>query len=412
MADLPLTISSSTPPSLYATPHQWTISNVVAGQRSPFNAMGFRPGETVRVSFVMPDDATFTAHLPAPPTVVTADGAGGISGTALVPPDWTGDELVLVAAGATSRYVLISWMDQDDISESDVTLTASVVEKSSAPSGRAVQIQLTGDDANASVIVALHSAEEPIVLGSLTTNAAGASSATLVLPPGLAGDYSLWTGTKTGGYRLTSTLISLGASPAQAVSFSDVSGSPGSAKFSEFAVEIAWMAQSGISTGYDVAGGKKEYRPFGTVTRDAMAAFLYRAAGSPAFNAPAKSPFTDVTPSSPFYKEITWLASTGVTTGWELPGGKKEYRPFSNITRDAMAAFLYRFADSPSFTAPARSAFIDVATKQSFYKEIAWLSSTGVSGGWTTGKGKEFRPYNAITRDAMAAFLYRYDHLN
>ncbi|MFC5434576.1 hypothetical protein ACFPJ2_12900, partial [Microbacterium suwonense] len=55
--------------------------------------------------------------------------------------------------------------------------------------------------------------------------------------------------------------------------FVDVGGNPSAGNYSEFAVEIAWMAQSGISTGYDVAGGKKEYRPFGTVTRDAMAAF-------------------------------------------------------------------------------------------------------------------------------------------
>lgn len=192
--------------------------------------------------------------------------------------------------------------------------------------------------------------------------------------------------------------------------FVDVGGNPSEDNFSEFAVEIGWMSESGISTGYGVGGGKFEYRPFGTVTRDAMAAFLYRAAGSPAFTAPVVSPFVDVTPSSPFYKEITWLAASKVSTGWDVGGGVKEFRPFANITRDAMAAFLYRFAGSPVFAAPSRSAFVDVATKQSFYKEIAWLAGTGVSGGWAVSGGKEFRPYNPITRDAMAAFLYRYSH--
>ncbi len=143
-----------------------------------------------------------------------------------------------------------------------------------------------------------------------------------------------------------------------------------------------------------------------------MAAFLYRYAGSPTFTAPKKSPFVDVPTSSTFYKEITWLASTGVTTGWDIAGGKKEFRPFANITRDAMAAFLYRYAKSPAYTAPAKSPFVDVATTGSFYKEINWLASTGITTGWNiTGGKKEFRPFANITRDAMAAFLYRYDQL-
>lgn len=198
---------------------------------------------------------------------------------------------------------------------------------------------------------------------------------------------------------------------APATGFTDVSGTPGTPTYSQFATEITWMAQQGISTGYEV-GGKKEYRPFGTVTRDAMAAFLYRAAGSPAYTAPAVSPFSDVTPASPFYKEITWLAAQGISTGWATPDGKKEFRPFANITRDAMAAFLYRFAGEPDVTLPNSSPFTDVATDNGFYKEISWLAQQQISTGWDAAGGKkEFRPYNAITRDAMAAFLYRYSQL-
>lgn len=85
-----------------------------------------------------------------------------------------------------------------------------------------------------------------------------------------------------------------------------------------------------------------EYRPVTPINRDAMAAFLYRLAGSPAFDAPAESPFVDVTPTTAYYKEITWLADTGISTGWD----DGTFRPWEPINRDAMAAFLYRFVDN------------------------------------------------------------------
>lgn len=74
-----------------------------------------------------------------------------------------------------------------------------------------------------------------------------------------------------------------------------------------------------------------------------MAAFMYRLAGSPEFNAPAESPFADVDTTNPFYKQITWLASSGISSGWNETNGTKTYRPFEPVARDAMAAFMSRF---------------------------------------------------------------------
>lgn len=187
------------------------------------------------------------------------------------------------------------------------------------------------------------------------------------------------------------------------VSFADVPAS------SMFHKEISWLASEGISTGWDVGGGVRQYRPLDSIARDAMAAFLYRKAGSPAYTPPVPSPFTDVAPGAAFYKEITWLASKGISTGWDLGGGKREYRPSSPIARDAMAAFLFRFAQSPQFTTPLQSPFVDVAVGGAFYREITWLASSGISTGWDIGGGaRQYRPLNGIARDAMAAFLYRY----
>ena len=198
--------------------------------------------------------------------------------------------------------------------------------------------------------------------------------------------------------------------------YSDLCGSvhPTSVTFTDvpadysFLKEISWMASKGITTGYAGDCSTKSFNPWGNVTRDAMAAFLYRYAGSPAVSLPASSPFIDVDPSHPFYKEIVWLSAQGITNGWTTPSGT-EYRPSQPITRDAMAAFLYRYAGKPASDPPATSPFADVPTDNSFYTEITWLASTGISTGWSVPTGKEYRPYNNITRDAMAAFLYRYD---
>lgn len=186
-----------------------------------------------------------------------------------------------------------------------------------------------------------------------------------------------------------------------------IDASPGQA----FYDEMVWLSSRGISTGWEDGS----YRPLQPINRDAMAAFLYRAASSedkllPDF--PTSSPFDDVVPDQQFYGEMVWLSEKKITQGWKNPDGSVSFRPLTPINRDAMAAFLYRSAGSPEFTAPARSPFKDVAVDQQFYKEMAWLASSGISTGWKNPDGtKSFRPTTPINRDAMAAFLYRYAHL-
>jgi hypothetical protein len=192
--------------------------------------------------------------------------------------------------------------------------------------------------------------------------------------------------------------------------FADVASSVSAPTYSVFAPQIAWLSATGISTGWATDSGQREYRPAQTVTRDVMAAFLYRLAGQPAFSQPSKSPFVDVPTDYVFYKEITWLASTGVSTGW-LVGSNVEFRPTAPVTRDVMAAFLYRFAGAPAFTAPPTSPFVDVSQDHPFFKDMSWLASTKISTGWATDGIAEFRPSAPVTRDVMAAFLDRLQRL-
>ncbi|WP_237221637.1 S-layer homology domain-containing protein [Rothia nasimurium] len=167
-----------------------------------------------------------------------------------------------------------------------------------------------------------------------------------------------------------------------------------------FATEINWLYQKDIVTGTQI-GWRRYYYPHQTVKRDAMAAFLYRVAGSPNYIPPVNSPFRDIHPGMQFYKEMCWLNYARISTGWP----DRTFRPWDNVRRDAMAAFLYRLAGSPSFTMPSRSPFTDINPRTQFYKEMCWLSATGLSTGWAD---RTFRPWDAVRRDAMAAFLYRY----
>ena len=180
--------------------------------------------------------------------------------------------------------------------------------------------------------------------------------------------------------------------PAESAHFKDVPADY------PFVNDINWLAQRRITTGYPDG----TFRPNGSVERGAMAAFFYRMAGSPQFTAPSTPSFKDVPRDHPFYKEIEWMRARGITTGWS----DGTFRPNDAVNRDAMAAFFYRYAGSPAYSAPSMSPFSDVSTGSQFYREIAWLADQRITTGWPDGS---FRPVQPIERGAMAAFLHRYN---
>ena len=121
-----------------------------------------------------------------------------------------------------------------------------------------------------------------------------------------------------------------------------------------------------------------------------------------------KQTFTDVPSNLIFHREIEQLAQKGITNGWTMKDGTKQYRPFDDVKRDAMIVFIYRAMGSPAYTPPKKSPFTDVSTKHVFYKEIAWAYENGIAEGWKMKDGtRQFRPFEPVKRDAMAAFLMR-----
>src|SRR5690554_2611208 len=188
---------------------------------------------------------------------------------------------------------------------------------------------------------------------------------------------------------LLSTFASASATAAN-TEFSDV------AYNHKFRTEITWLADQQITTGYS----NGTFKPQDSVSREAFAAFLYRLAGKPSVKLPSKSPFKDVPKSAQFYKEIVWLSNTGITNGWS----DGTFRPKNKISREAVSAFLYRFEGRPSFSPPSKSPFKDIKKNSQFYKEVTWLSQSGMTTGYADGT---FKPKDNVSREAIAAFLHR-----
>ena len=167
-----------------------------------------------------------------------------------------------------------------------------------------------------------------------------------------------------------------------------------------FAGDIDWMLSENLATGY--ADGL--FRPAATISRQAAAAFLYRFAESPNGDDPtcAAKPFADIESTHPFCGEIAWMAAQGLTTGY----ADGTFRPTGAVTRQALAAQLYRLSDSPLGPDPTCSAapFTDIPTSHPFCGEIDWLVDNHIVEGYADDT---FRPTNAVSRQAMSAFLHR-----
>jgi len=174
-----------------------------------------------------------------------------------------------------------------------------------------------------------------------------------------------------------------------APAFSDVSAAH------PFFEEICWLAQSGITLGY--ADGS--FGASAPVARQAMAAFLYRLALEPPIPLSLVA-FSDVGAGHPFAQEIVWLFEEGITEGY----GDNTFRPNEPVSRQAMAAFLYRVAGEPPVAAIPAPTFPDVPFSHPFAREVEWMAAAGVSNGYHDGT---WRPSDPVTRQAMAAFLLR-----
>jgi len=181
--------------------------------------------------------------------------------------------------------------------------------------------------------------------------------------------------------------------------------------------DINWMYDQGITTG-TVYPRYKMYKPTTTVSRSAMAAFLYRTISPGTSTAPPTCSLTPYPYSdggrNPFAGEICWLASQGINDFNPTTPGL--FSPGAVISRARVVDWLYRASDrgcddpqnttpEDCFTPPADVSFTDVPTTNAQFAAVEWASAAGVSRGYPD---RTFLPSWSITREAMAAMLQRY----
>ncbi|MCC5954285.1 MAG: S-layer homology domain-containing protein [Acidimicrobiia bacterium] len=171
-----------------------------------------------------------------------------------------------------------------------------------------------------------------------------------------------------------------------------------------FCTQIEWLVASGIATGYDDG----TFRPTVAVSRQAMAAFLWRRAGEPTPSIDEQF-FADVDAAHAFYEPIQWMAGEGLSTGTAQADGQPLFKPTEAVSRQATAAFLHRVAVGADGGEPAEACspgsegpFSDVSAAHPFCEAIAWLADEGIASGYDDGT---FRPTVAVSRQAMASFL-------
>ncbi|WNX83773.1 S-layer homology domain-containing protein [Agathobaculum sp. NTUH-O15-33] len=116
-------------------------------------------------------------------------------------------------------------------------------------------------------------------------------------------------------------------------------------------------------------------------------------------NAPeSELPFVDVDRSDWFYQAVTYVYREGVMSGTT----GTIFQPAAPTTRGMIATILHRLEGAP---AAAAAAFGDVAAGQYYTDAVAWAAGKGIVMGYGDGS---FGPNDPITREQLAAILYRF----
>ena len=110
-------------------------------------------------------------------------------------------------------------------------------------------------------------------------------------------------------------------------------------------------------------------------------------------------PFSDIAPDAWYADAVRYVSESGLMSGTS----ETTFGPDAETTRGMIVTILWRLEGTP---APASTpTFADVTNGQYYTDAVAWAASNGITGGYSNGL---FGPDDPITREQMAAILYRY----
>ena len=109
--------------------------------------------------------------------------------------------------------------------------------------------------------------------------------------------------------------------------------------------------------------------------------------------------FLDVRREDWFYKSVRYVVEQGLFQGTT----QELFSPHAPMTRGMLVTVLYRLAGSPEVT--ESSGFADVAADKYYAGAVSWAAESGIVSGMSAGS---FAPEAQVTREQLAAILYRY----
>lgn len=118
--------------------------------------------------------------------------------------------------------------------------------------------------------------------------------------------------------------------------------------------------------------------------------------------APVALPFTDVKSGNWFYDAVKYAYAQGLMTGTSAT----TFAPNGTMNRAMIVTVLYRLEKSPAVTGASK--FTDVPAGQWYSNAVAWAAANKIVNGYDE---TTFGPMNAVTREQMAAILFRYEQV-
>jgi bacterial Ig-like domain (group 2)./fibronectin type III domain len=161
--------------------------------------------------------------------------------------------------------------------------------------------------------------------------------------------------------------------------------------------DVAFVYKNGLFSGTD----SRSFSPNASMTRAMLVTVLYRLEGEPTVT--GRSSFTDVRSGAYYEKAVIWAAANGIVTGTD----STSFSPDAKVTREQLAAILYRYAQYRKLDTDASAklnSFTDADSVSAYASEaLGWAVSEGLING-ASGK---LMPKGDATRAQVAAILHR-----
>jgi hypothetical protein len=180
------------------------------------------------------------------------------------------------------------------------------------------------------------------------------------------------------------------------------------AKIFNDVAEGAWYANNvKFASSHELFTGTAEgvFSPDASMTRAMLVTVLHRLENAPEA---AGAAFSDVGAGKYYAEAVTWASESGIVTGM----GDGSFAPGAEITREQLAAMLYRYAAALELDTAAKGdfkTFTDAKDVSAWAEEpLSWAAGAGLITGRANAVGAELAPKGTATRAEVAAILERF----